>query len=414
MISRRTRVQLFAFVLIALLGVGYTGFRYAGVDRLFGAHGTLVTVRMTDTGGIFPNADVTYRGVTVGTVTDVRLGDHGTEVHLDIDADAPAIPRDVQIVVANRSAVGEQYVNLVPRGEDTAPLTDGTVIAAKDTTVPPTLDTLLYNVNSLLTSVPTDDLATLVDELGTGFADSGPDLTQLLQAADSFAAAANQHLPQTTRLIDDAQTVLATQNAASADITEFSANLKNLAGALRTADPHLRATLDNTPAAVAQVSALLAESGNGLGQILANLLTTSLVLEPRSDHLRQLLVGLPMLTAVTDTVLRPDDKVAFGLALNFFDPLPCARGYEETVRRSGDDDTPIATNTDAYCAEPPGSPTNVRGSSRAPFPGMPEAVPQPGQAQPSPSAAPALPGYLSAPGLGAPSTLAGLLGLAPL
>ena len=154
MISRRTRVQVIAFVLIALAGVAYTGFRYAGIDKLFGAHGIRVTVQMDDTGGIFPDADVTYRGVTVGKVTDVRLGGQGTEVLLDINPDGPKVPGDVDVVVANRSAVGEQYVNLLPRGSGGPDLADGASIAAKNTKVPPALDSLLYNVNNLVTSVP--------------------------------------------------------------------------------------------------------------------------------------------------------------------------------------------------------------------------------------------------------------------
>ncbi|MBY8852911.1 MlaD family protein, partial [Saccharothrix sp. MB29] len=71
------------------------------------------TVRSESTGG-----EVTYRGVPVGRVGPIRLVDRRVEVELRITAGAPPIPADLEAVVANRSAVGEQYVDLRPRGAD--------------------------------------------------------------------------------------------------------------------------------------------------------------------------------------------------------------------------------------------------------------------------------------------------------
>ncbi len=72
----------------------------------------------------------------------------------------------------------------------------------------------------------------------------------------------------------------------------------------------------------------------------------------------------------------PDDGFAhLGLALNFFDPYACVRGYEGTIRRSGTDTAPVPANRDAFCAEPPGSPTDVRGAQNVPRAGTPAQVP---------------------------------------
>jgi phospholipid/cholesterol/gamma-HCH transport system substrate-binding protein len=92
--------------------------------------------------------------------------------------------------------------------------------------------------------------------------------------------------------------------------------------------------------------------------------------------------------------------------LTFNDPFSCTRGYEGTNQRGANETTDVPVNDQAYCAEPPGSPTGVRGSQNAPFGGKPVDVP-------APAAAPqqsGLPGSLSWPG-GTPTTLAGLLGL---
>ncbi|GAB3910812.1 hypothetical protein GCM10029964_115390 [Kibdelosporangium lantanae] len=66
--------------------------------------------------------------------------------------------------------------------------------------------------------------------------------------------------------------------------------------------------------------------------------------------------------------------------MNIFNPPPCVKGYEKTDRRPGNDVSPAATNDQAYCAEPVGSPINVRGSQNAPFGGK-VADPTPAQVQ---------------------------------
>ena len=77
MISRTTKIQLLVFVLITLIGVTYVGARYAQLDRLFYDDTYTVTADLGESGGIFVGSEVTYRGVTVGRVEDMRLSDSG-------------------------------------------------------------------------------------------------------------------------------------------------------------------------------------------------------------------------------------------------------------------------------------------------------------------------------------------------
>jgi phospholipid/cholesterol/gamma-HCH transport system substrate-binding protein len=68
----------------------------------------------------------------------------------------------------------------------------------------------------------------------------------------------------------------------------------------------------------------------------------------------------------------PDDGTAhLGLALNIFDPLPCTKGYEATPRRAGNQVADTSANRQAFCAEPQGSPVDVRGSQNVPRAGRP-------------------------------------------
>ena len=87
----------------------------SGLDRLILGSGYDVAADFKDSGGIFVNAEVTYRGVAVGRVTDMKLIDDGVRVVLTMDPDADTIPADTEAVVATRSAVGEQYVAAAAR-----------------------------------------------------------------------------------------------------------------------------------------------------------------------------------------------------------------------------------------------------------------------------------------------------------
>src|SRR5919198_3105117 len=156
MLTRTVRIQLIAFIVIAVVAVVYALFRFTDLGKLVGDEGYTVKMNLADSGGVFTNAEVTYRGFNVGRVGDIRLTRDGIQVDLNIDPDAPDIPADVDAVVANRSAVGEQYVDLRPRNDSGPYLSGSSVIAADRTRTPVATDSVLRDLDSLATSVPTD------------------------------------------------------------------------------------------------------------------------------------------------------------------------------------------------------------------------------------------------------------------
>ena len=176
MLTKRVRLQLIAFVVIAVVAVVYALIRFTDVGKAFGAEGYTVRMNLEDSGGIFTNAEVTYRGYNVGRVGEIRLTHDGLQVDLNIEPNAPDIPADLDAVVANRSAVGEQYVDLRPRNDAGPYLSGASVISADRTVTPVSTDAVIRDLDSLATSVPTESLRTVVDELDRAFAGTGDDL----------------------------------------------------------------------------------------------------------------------------------------------------------------------------------------------------------------------------------------------
>ncbi len=406
--TRQVRIQLLVFFAIAVVSVAYAGGHYAGLDRIFGNRGYHVTLQLPDSGGVFVNSEVAYRGVTVGRVGAMTLTPHGIDVRLDIDSGGPDIPSALHAQVANRSAVGEQFVDLLPDRESGPYLEDGAVITQDRASLPATPDSVLTHLDGLVASVHPESLKTVVDETYDAFAGSGPQLQKLLDSTSSLTATAAQYVPDTQGLLANSRTVFATQERQAQNITAFASGLKTIAGQLKSSDPAVRKVIDEAPQLSRQISDVLATSGTDLGVLFANSLTTAQVTSMRKDAIEELLVAYPVISAFSPST-SPDGTGHLGVVFNFFDPHSCTKGYEGTKQRPANDTSEAPVNMNAYCAEPPGSPTEVRGAQNAPYAGKPPAIPAAPKAsapsdQGSQQQLPGLLGQLTAPlkgGLGA-------------
>ncbi|MDT8909793.1 MlaD family protein [Amycolatopsis sp. PS_44_ISF1] len=377
MLLRRTKFQLVAFAIISVVALVYALIRFAGLGTVFGGSGYTVKLELNDSGGIFTNAEVTYRGYNIGRVGQLRLTRTGLEAELKIDPSAPPVPANLAVVVANRSAVGEQYVDLQPKVDSGPFLAGGSVIPAAKATTPVSTDRLLSDLDSLAASVPTDSLRTVVDESYDAFRGTGGDLQTLLDTARSFTTTAQQYLPQTVTLLDAGGQVLDTQNDEAANFASFSKSLNELTGTLKASDPQLRKLIGITPQVADQITQVVTETGPGLGALVANLLTTANLTVTRLDGIEQGLVTYPALAAAAPSVAPGDGTAHLGLVLNLFNPPVCTKGYLPFSQyRTGADTKVRPADENAYCAEPKGSPINVRGSQNAPYNGVPVAPTQ--------------------------------------
>lgn len=390
MVSGLARWQLVAFIVVAVLGIGYVGAKYVRLDTLFGFGEYKVSAQLANSGGIFSNAEVTYRGVPVGRVGDLTLTAHGVTVALMIDDSAPKIPASAKAVVANRSAIGEQYVDLQPDTDEGPYLTDGSVITQSNTSTPIPVQDLIGSVDRLARSVPTDGLHTTVVELGKALTGKGGDLQVLVDSLGRFTDTANEALPQTLTFISDGRTVLDTQADQSSSIRAFSDGLQQIAAQLKSSDPDVRTLIGTGTDASNTVGKLVASSGDALTTDLTYLSTTLTTLGPRSIALRPLFQFLPALSAGASAVAPGDGTIHFGLVLETNNPVPCTQGYEGTQEILAQmkaqnpkfddsvDDFPF--NANVQCTVEQGNPTGVRSANRVAL-GDP-ATPQPWDSTP--------------------------------
>ncbi|WP_133800706.1 MCE family protein [Kribbella caucasensis] len=371
MISRTVRIQLMVFLLITVVGIAYVGGKYAQVDKLLFDDDYTVSASFAESGGIFSGAEVTYRGKPVGRVGELKLLSDGVEVNLDIEKDVK-IPNDVLAVVANRSAIGEQYVDLQPRRDDGPYLQDRSKIDRADTAIPIDTTELLLNLDQLVNSVDKESLRTTVKELGDALRGKGGDLQKIIDSSGLLINDADANIAQTIKLINDGNTVLATQVASGDAIRTWAKNLALLSDTLVASDKPLRTVIDQGSGASEQVTALISENRADIAVLLGNLLTMSEITAVRLDAVEQLMVVYPAV-AMGGYVVPGRDKgtghydAHFGLVLGF-DPAACRAGYNATDKRVPQDTTDKPANTKAGCTAAPGSGVNVRGAQNKPAP----------------------------------------------
>ena len=373
MLTRTTKIQLVMFMIITLAGVYYVAVNYVGLFKgLLSGGACTVYADFPDSGGIFTNAEVTYRGVAIGRVGTLHLLDHGVRVDLNIDdCNSARVPATTAAAVSDRSVIGEQYVNLLPPNDNGPYLRGGEIIPMSRNTIPVSAEVLLANMDSLVNSVDTNALKVMVDELGKAFDNRGPDLGSLLDSNRDLLAAAQQNLPETIALIQQSSSVLQTQIDEKDPIASWAHSLNLLSAQLKASDPDIRRLLTDGPASLDVVQTFISDNQTDLGETLANLATVGTLLVQHIDGLEEILELYPALAAGGQSVILPSGTGQLGLVLQTTprdcgDPTKGSEGYQGTVLRSPSDLSPAAPNVAARCSAPESSGVNVRGSANVP------------------------------------------------
>ena len=376
MIDRLTRFQLVIFAVITAITLTVMGVFYLRLPATFGIGTYTLRADFVAAGGLYNNANVTYRGVTVGRVESVGLNPNGVTAEMRLNSGTP-IPSNVTATVKSVSAVGEQYIDLVPPSDPASTkLRNGSRIERKNTRIGQDVAELLKRAETLVNSIGDTRLRELLHETFVATNGSGPELARLLESARLLVDEANANYPQVSQLIDQAGPFLQAQIRAGADIKSLSDGLARFTSEVRQADPQLRSTLAVAPGATDEASTAFSgirPSFPTLAASLANLGRVGVIYHKSIEHL---LVVLPALFAAITTAAggMPQDegaKLDFKLDLN--DPPPCAVGFlPPPLMRTPADETLRELPKDMYCKAAQNDPSTVRGARNYPcqeFPG---------------------------------------------
>jgi phospholipid/cholesterol/gamma-HCH transport system substrate-binding protein len=365
--------------MISVVAAGMVGLYYAQLPAVYlGVGRYTVKVQLDRAGELYRAGNVTYRGVQVGKVSKVQLTDTGVEAVLSLKSGID-IPADLIARVHSASAIGEQYVDLVPRSGKGPVLKNGDVIPQDRTLVPPNINSLLAAVSRGLNAIPRDDLKTAVDESYVAVGGLGPELSRLFSGGAKLATDARKNLDAITTLIDEPKPILDSQIDSSDSIQAWAAHLATITTQLQTVEQNNSAVtgslrgigplFDSTREVVDRVEPTLPD-------VVSNLDRVGDVGLTYRDNLEALLTEVPQVVADSQAIQLADKDLkgpyrglglSFNLNLNW--PPACTTGFfpAQQQRSAVFEDTPPRPPGLVYCRIPQDSNFNaVRGARNYP------------------------------------------------
>ena len=249
---------------------------------------------------------------------------------------APKIPASAQRRRRQPQRGGGAVRRPASPDNDNGPyLKDGSVIPMSRTSIPIPVEKLLLDIDTLARSLDTDDLRTVVDELGKAFNGTGDGLGRLIDSGNLLLARAEQSLPADPeadhrRRRPCSTTQIANRSAIQSWAAEPAPGHRHA----RADGPRPAQLVVNAPDAGAAIQQLVQNAGPGSGSLVRNLDILNGVTIPRIPGIEQLLVTYPDVVSGGFSVVRNDGGVHAGALrvrrLNNSDPRACTTGYVST------------------------------------------------------------------------------------
>jgi phospholipid/cholesterol/gamma-HCH transport system substrate-binding protein len=363
LLTRFVRGQLILFTVLTVIALLSLGWYYARIPSLVGIGQYTLKADLPASGGLYRTANVTYRGITIGKVTDVEPTEHGAQATMSISSNYK-IPIDASANVHSVSAVGEQYLDLVSTGNPGKVFAPGQTITTG--TVPSAIGPTLDALNRGLAVLPKDKIASLLDETAQAVGGLGPALQRLVDSTQAVVGDFNTNITDVTDIIENSAPIIDSQVNSGDAIQRWAANLNNLAAQSAAQDQPLKTVLSKAAPTADQVTAVFSDVRDSVPQTLANLEIVLDMLKRYNKNIEQLLVIAPQIPsiAMTDVTTFPVPGSA-GLDVAFaINQAPvCLTGFLPASQwRSPADTTTAPLPTGTYCKIPKDAPTAVRGA----------------------------------------------------
>ena len=339
----RIRINLIAFLVISF-GLIYAMAtqvltilqgRYA-VDAIF-----------TDAGGVFTDQEVTYRGMTVGQVGEMTVVEEGVKIELLIDDNYQIPAEDVGARVMFKSAVGEQFVDILPESSGEPYLEDGDEIPVSRTSIPVSTQSLLTTTQSVLEGVPPDALSGALESLSEGLAGQGSDIALLLESLADLSDLFADRAPEVVGILENGTQVGDAFLQSKEDFANAIRDLIQVADLLADNRGNLERLMTNANILSDELVELIRENRGVLNQVIKELADINAFQAAKGEDIAELVEQLPRaLENVVKTFESKTGLVRFGLVQ---DQANHGCDYAAVNRRPPQDRTPKLPPKHAVC-----------------------------------------------------------------
>jgi len=381
-ITNFVRTQLIIFAVVTTIAMVAMAALYIRVPAMLGFGVYRVNLDLPSTGGLYQNANVSFRGVNVGKVDSVTLTDNGVRARLTIDS-STNIPANSAASIRSVSAVGEQFVEFIPpENPSSSKLGNNATVASTD--VPVEISTMLDQADRLLVNIGDSKLRSVMDEAFKAFNGTGEDLQRLLDSMTLLADDTYKNSDAMIALVRQADDVLSTQSATADSVRAWTSNLTRVTDQLRANKPEITGVLAKGPGVTSDAGQFFDSMRMSLPLFVSNIGTTAKTMAVYHPNMRQILVLYPRVLDVLITAVNTGDVERYGanadFALGFQDPGTCTVGFLPFDQwRPGSATTARELPAGLLCRVPQDQNLAVRGSRNFPcveFPGRRAPTPE--------------------------------------
>ena len=341
----RIKVNLIAFLVISI-GLIY-GMATQVLTLLQGRYS--VDAVFIDAGGVFTNQEVTYRGTTVGQVGEMEVVPEGVKIELIIKDDYQIPAEDVQARVMFKSAVGEQFVDLLPASSTEPYLEDGDTIPIEQTSIPVSTQALLSTTQSVLEGVPPESLAGAINSLAEGLAGQGSDIALMLESLADLSDLFAQRAPEVVGILKNGTTVGDAFLKSKTDFANAIRDLIDVADLLADNRPTIERLLNGANLLSDELVSLIRENRAVLNQVIVEFAEINAFQAAKGKDIRELIKKLPVaLQNVIKTFENKTGLVRFGLVQDDRNHA-CNYKVTEGYEREPEDRSPKLPMKHAIC-----------------------------------------------------------------
>jgi phospholipid/cholesterol/gamma-HCH transport system substrate-binding protein len=292
-----------------------------------------VYATFAESGGVFSGQEVTYRGVTVGRVGTMTVVRDGVRIQLVIESTYNRIPRSGTIArVMFKSAVGEQFVDLLPVSRTAPYFKNRDRIPISQTQLPVQQEELLRLLDRVLSGVPPKAIGNLVSVLGEGLGGRGDELHDALAALDPLTATLSARTRELNDLAVNGDKLGAAFDATAADFVTGTKGLGRSLGALGRGAGGLEDLLVQGAEYLPDLGQLVAARKAQVDAVLRNLAEITRISYENLKSVEDTLDFLPLLLeTLVDAYDEETNRFRFGQLTAELRSLPCSYG---TPRRT--------------------------------------------------------------------------------
>lgn len=233
-------LSFLTFGLMIAFAIGYIG--SLGVRVGLPSHRTDVSMDVADVNGLVVGSNVLLRGVPVGKVSNIRSSVDRATVNFYFD-DRFHVPVDSDVRLENLSALGESYIELVPRSQRGPMLRNGQRIATESVTQPASISELATSVVRVLNQLDPGALDRVTHEADTALPPPDDVLPKLSRTSRLLRNTAADMHGRGRELLDNFQILLGNAGWLGPLLADLTPMVNSL-------NPHLRSLFSSFPAAV--------------------------------------------------------------------------------------------------------------------------------------------------------------------